>query len=88
LKDDLSQLRQGGRFNPQVLENLRVQLKQGGAVKLGDLAQVVPKGRIVQVVVGEQEVWISSSHLQQKGGPSRHKKESKTNNKPTSTLNQ
>jgi len=56
LKDDLSQLRQGGRFNPQVLENLRVQLKQGGAVKLGDLAQVVPKGRIVQVVVGEQEV--------------------------------
>ncbi|KAH0290965.1 ribosome recycling factor [Aureobasidium namibiae CBS 147.97] len=55
LKDDLSQLRQGGRFNPQVLESLRVQLKQGGAVKLGDLAQVVPKGRIVQVVAGEQE---------------------------------
>jgi len=46
-------------------------------VKLGDLAQVVPKGRIVQVVVGEQEVWISSSHLQQKEAPSRHKKESK-----------
>ncbi|KAI5248376.1 ribosome recycling factor [Aureobasidium subglaciale] len=55
LKNDLSQLRQGGRFNPQVLESLRVQLKQGGPVKLGDLAQVVPKGRIVQVVVGEQE---------------------------------
>ncbi|KAI5239557.1 ribosome recycling factor [Aureobasidium subglaciale] len=55
LKADLSQLRQGGRFNPQVLESLRVQLKQGGPVKLGDLAQVVPKGRIVQVVVGEQE---------------------------------
>jgi ribosome recycling factor len=56
LKTDLSQLRQGGRFNPQVLEGLRVQLKQGGPVKLGDLAQVVPKGRVVQVVVGEQEV--------------------------------
>lgn len=56
LKSDLSQLRQGGRFNPQVLESLRVQLKQGGPVKLGDLAQVVPKGRVVQVVVGEQEV--------------------------------
>lgn len=56
LKTDLSQLRQGGRFNPQVLESLRVQLKQGGPVKLGDLAQVVPKGRVVQVVVGEQEV--------------------------------
>lgn len=56
LKADLSQLRQGGRFNPQVLESLRVQLKQGGPVKLGDLAQVVPKGRVVQVVVGEQEV--------------------------------
>ncbi|KAG9997893.1 ribosome recycling factor, partial [Aureobasidium melanogenum] len=55
LKSDLSQLRQGGRFNPQVLESLRVQLKQGGPVKLGDLAQVVPKGRVVQVVVGEQE---------------------------------
>jgi ribosome recycling factor len=57
LKTDLSQLRQGGRFNPQVLENLRVQLKQGGPVKLGDLAQVVPKGRVVQIVVGEQEVY-------------------------------
>ncbi|THW12751.1 ribosome recycling factor [Aureobasidium pullulans] len=55
LKADLSQLRQGGRFNPQVLESLRVQLKQGGPVKLGDLAQVVPKGRVIQVVVGEQE---------------------------------
>ncbi|KAG9966851.1 ribosome recycling factor, partial [Aureobasidium melanogenum] len=55
LKSDLSQLKQGGRFNPQVLESLRVQLKQGGPVKLGDLAQVVPKGRVVQVVVGEQE---------------------------------
>jgi ribosome recycling factor len=58
LKTDLSQLRQGGRFNPQVLEALRVQLKQSGPVKLGDLAQVVPKGRVVQVVVGEQEVCV------------------------------
>jgi ribosome recycling factor len=56
LKNDLSQLRQGGRFNPQVLETLRVQLKAGGPAKLGDLAQVVPKGRVVQVVVGEQDV--------------------------------
>ena len=41
-----------------MLESLRVQLKQGGPVKLGDLAQVVPKGRVVQVVVGEQEVCL------------------------------
>lgn len=58
LKDDLSKLRAGGRFNPEVLENLRVQPEKSSAekVKLGDLAQVVPKGRTVQVLVGEKDV--------------------------------
>lgn len=58
LKDDLSKLRAGGRFNPEVLENLRVQPEKSSnaKVKLGDLAQVVPKGRTVQVIVGEKDV--------------------------------
>ncbi|GAB7348811.1 hypothetical protein MBLNU459_g7527t2 [Dothideomycetes sp. NU459] len=63
LKADLSKLRAGGRFNPDVLEALRVTLGKskneggggGGVVKLGDVAQVVPKGRTVQVLVGETE---------------------------------
>ena len=64
LKDDLSKLRAGGRFNPEVLENLRVQPDKtsGAKVRLSDVAQVVPKGRIVQVLVGERDVsfWIPS----------------------------
>ena len=59
LRADLSKLRTGGRFNPDVLEALRVQLGKGGdaqTVRLGDVAQVVPKGRTVQVMVGEQDV--------------------------------
>lgn len=60
LKDDLSKLRAGGRFNPEVLENLRVQPEKSSTakVKLGDLAQVVPKGRTVQVIVGEKDVSV------------------------------
>lgn len=59
LRSDLSKLRSGGRFNPDVLEALRVQLGKGSdsaVVKLGDVAQVIPKGRTVQVLVGEQDV--------------------------------
>lgn len=61
LKDDLSKLRAGGRFNPEVLEALRVQVDKSSAqkVRLGDLAQVVPRGRQVQVIVGEKEVSFS-----------------------------
>ncbi|KAK4967559.1 hypothetical protein LTR28_002634 [Elasticomyces elasticus] len=57
LKNDLSKLRAGGRFNPEVLENLHVNLiKEGNVgVKLSDVAQVVPKGRTVQVIVGEKD---------------------------------
>lgn len=57
LKDDLSKLRAGGRFNPDTLSNLRVQPSKtdGQKVKLGDLAQVVPKGRTVQLLVGERD---------------------------------
>ncbi|GAD92644.1 ribosome recycling factor domain-containing protein [Paecilomyces variotii No. 5] len=58
LKNDVSKLRSGGRFNPEALENLRVHLVKGGkeTIKLGQLAQVVPKGgRIVTVLVGEED---------------------------------
>ena len=59
LTRDLSQLRSGGRFNPDVVENLKVQLGKAGSketVRLKDLAQVVPKGRLLNVIVGEKEV--------------------------------
>ncbi|KAH8592103.1 ribosome recycling factor-domain-containing protein [Bisporella sp. PMI_857] len=58
LKNDLSKLRTGGRFNPELLENVRVQLVKDvkGTERLGDLAQVLPKGgRTVMVLVGERD---------------------------------
>lgn len=58
-KEDLQKLRAGGRFNPEVLTNLRVQVSKNSndKVKLGDVAQVVPKGgRAVTVIVGEEDV--------------------------------
>ncbi|KAJ5752362.1 hypothetical protein N7520_009279 [Penicillium odoratum] len=58
LKDDLSKLRAGGRFNTASLEGLKVQLSKDGheSVKLRDLAQVVPKGgRMVTILVSEEE---------------------------------
>lgn len=59
LKDDLSKLRSGGRFNTAVLEGLKVSLSKDGqdTARLGDLAQVVPKGgRMVTILVAEEEV--------------------------------
>ncbi|KAJ5577788.1 uncharacterized protein N7459_006752 [Penicillium hispanicum] len=58
LKDDLSKLRAGGRFNTASLESLKVQPMKDShdTVKLGDLAQVVPKGgRMVTVLATEEE---------------------------------
>jgi ribosome recycling factor len=59
LKSELSKLGTGGRFNPAVLENLRVQLLKDSKAteRLGDLAQVLPKGgRSVMLLVDEKEV--------------------------------
>ena len=59
LKDDLSKLRAGGRFNTASLEGLKVQLSKDvqNLVRLGDLAQVVPKGgRMVTILAAEEEV--------------------------------
>ncbi|KAB8267378.1 Hsp70 protein-domain-containing protein [Aspergillus minisclerotigenes] len=58
LKDDLSKLRVGGRLNTDAIESLRVQLSKGGkeTVKLGELAQVVPKGgRMVTILATEED---------------------------------
>ncbi len=57
-------MRTGGRFNPELLENVRVHLVKDskGSERLGDLAQVLPKGgRSVMVLVGEKEVSFPSS---------------------------
>lgn len=58
-KDDLSKLRAGGRLNTEVIEDFRVHLIKGSkeSVKLGELAQVVPKGgRMVTVLAAEEDV--------------------------------
>lgn len=69
LKDNLSKLRAGGRFNTDAVENLPVHLKKGNkeSVKLGELAQVVPKsGRMTTVLVAEEEVrFVYSSNTAQ-----------------------
>ncbi|KAH7083228.1 ribosome recycling factor-domain-containing protein [Paraphoma chrysanthemicola] len=58
LSHDLSQLRGGGKLNPEIVENLKVQLGTAGhgkeTVKLGDIAQVVPRGRMLNVICGEE----------------------------------
>lgn len=59
-------LRAGGRFNPETLENVRVFLaKEGKATeRLGDLAQVLPKGgRSVMLLVGEKDVSYRSYRM-------------------------
>lgn len=63
LTHELSELRAGGRFNTEHLEKLKVTLKPSGSAlgekethRLGDLAQVIPKGRVVTVVAGDEDV--------------------------------
>jgi ribosome recycling factor len=56
----LAQLRAGGRFNPEKIEELRVQFNDSEGKKktarLGELAQVAAKGRNISVVVHEPDV--------------------------------
>lgn len=64
LKDDLSKLRAGGRFNTAALESLKVSLSKDSndTIRLGDLAQVVPKGgRMVTILAAEEEVSRATS---------------------------
>ena len=64
LRIDLSKLRGGGRFDHTVVEQLRVQAQKGKkeTVKLGTLAQVIPKSRLLNVVVGDPEVFFLASN--------------------------
>jgi hypothetical protein len=60
LREDLQKLRSGGggRLNPEVIEQLRVNLVKGSneTVRLSEVAQVVPKGgRAVAIIVGEED---------------------------------
>ncbi|PVH93581.1 ribosome recycling factor [Periconia macrospinosa] len=62
LTHDLAQLRGGGRLRPEVVENLTVHLGTAGkdgkgkeSVKLRDIAQVIPRGKVLNVVCGEAE---------------------------------
>lgn len=60
LTHELSQLRSGGKMNPDIVESLKVQLgtvSEGKeTVRLGDIAQVVPRGRVLNVICGEESV--------------------------------
>ena len=63
LGDDISKLSTGGRFNTEAIRSLRVHLVKGSkeTVKLGELAQILPKGgRMVTVLAADEEV---SRHL-------------------------
>jgi Ribosome recycling factor len=67
LQDDLSKLRTGGRFNPELLERVPVRLEKDNkqTYNLGLLAQVIPKGgRSVAVLVGQADV---SNHFNRSG---------------------
>ncbi|KAL9054598.1 MAG: hypothetical protein Q9162_004061 [Coniocarpon cinnabarinum] len=56
LREDLSKLRGGGKLNPEVVESLRVKLDKGATIeRLSQIAQVVPRGRTLQVIASEKE---------------------------------
>lgn len=66
LTHDLAQLRSGGRLNPDLVESLKVQLGTAGqgkeTVRLGDIAQVVPRGRVLNVICGDDAVGDTTTH--------------------------
>lgn len=57
LKAELAKLRHTGR-SPEVIEGLGVKLVKGSrdTVALGEIAQVIPRGRVLVVAVGEKDV--------------------------------
>lgn len=69
LQAELLKLKPGGRFNPELLEKIRVTINAKGSgmghrngsgrdmVSLGDVAQVLPRGRNIVVMVSEKDVW-------------------------------
>jgi hypothetical protein len=58
LKHDLGRIRAGG-LDAEKIENVRVKLGPGGrgeVVRVGEVAQVVQRGRVMVIMVGEGEV--------------------------------
>jgi hypothetical protein len=56
LTHSLAELRSGSRFNTDQLERLKIQLKTGESLTIQDVAQVVVKGRFVNVILSDEEV--------------------------------
>lgn len=57
LRKRLSKLHGGGKLNPEVIEALKVRLDKGPVTeRLSNVAQVIPRGRTLQVIAGEKEV--------------------------------
>ncbi|KAI5289999.1 ubiquitin-protein ligase peroxin 12 [Ascosphaera acerosa] len=56
MKEDVAKLRTGGRFDPQLIEQLKVSLnKKKDTARIGDLAHVVPKGgRTIAVLLADE----------------------------------
>ena len=54
----LAELRSGGRFNPRILEDLHVVVdkKSNETMRLGDIAQVVSRGRHVNIIMSDEDV--------------------------------
>ncbi|KAK8195687.1 ribosome recycling factor domain-containing protein [Phyllosticta capitalensis] len=64
LTHELGELRGGGRLAPHHLEKLGVQIKNEKTnkkewYKLHELAQIIPKGKFMQVVAGDEEASLS-----------------------------
>jgi ribosome recycling factor len=58
LTGELSELKSGGKFNPKVLESLEVATDKSGheTKKLRELAQLVAKGRAINIILYDQSV--------------------------------
>ncbi|KAF2401049.1 ribosome recycling factor [Trichodelitschia bisporula] len=54
---ELSKLRAGGRMNTESIEDLKVVITKGekATLRIGELAQVVPKGRVMTVIVADAD---------------------------------
>ena len=66
LRDDLSKLRGGGKLNPDIIEALKVKLDKGAVTeRLSNLAQVIPRGRTLQILASEAKVGVVTLCLHQ-----------------------
>lgn len=80
LKAELAKLRHTGR-SPEVIEALRVKLVKGSkdTVALGEISQVIPRGRNLLVAVGEKDVCSRSPETPPPSPPPPPRKNPETN---------